>query len=115
MSNGRLARSTRARMTAVALALGLATFTPLIGFDAGVARADGLADEAELHFRLAAEAYTKGDYTYALEHFLASNRLVPNRNVVYNIARTFERLQRFADAHRYYVDALQGETDTKVT
>ena len=44
---------------------------------------------------------------------MLSNRLVPNRNVVYNIARTFEQLRRFADAHRYYVDALAGETDAQ--
>ena len=77
------------------------------------ALADGFADEADLHFRLGADAYTKGDYTSALEHFLASNRLVPNKNVVYNIARTFERLQRYADAHRYYVDAREGERDKR--
>ena len=77
-------------------------------------RADGLADEAELHFQLGADAYRQDDYTRALQHFLTSNRLVHNKNVVFNIARTFERLGRYADAHRYYVDALQGEADTKV-
>jgi outer membrane receptor protein involved in Fe transport len=78
------------------------------------ARADGLADEAELYFQLGAEAYQKGDYRTALQHFLASNRLVPNRNVVYNVARSFERLGRFADAYRYYVDARVGESDARV-
>jgi outer membrane receptor protein involved in Fe transport len=76
--------------------------------------ADGLADEAELQFQLGAERYRAKDFQGALEHFLASNRLVPNRNVRYNIARTFEQLSRFADAHRYYVDALAGETDPRV-
>jgi outer membrane receptor protein involved in Fe transport len=78
------------------------------------ARADGVADEAELHFQIGAARYIAKDYTGALEHFLISNRLVPNRNVVYNIARAFEQLERYADAHRYYVDALQAETDAKV-
>ena len=50
----------------------------------------------------------------ALEHFLASNRLVPNRNVVYNIARAYEQLSRYADAHRAYTQALDGETCKKV-
>ncbi len=75
-----------------------------------IVRADNLADEAELQFKLGAEAYQKGDYTGALEHFLASNRLVPNRNVVFNIARTYEELHVAPDAYRYYVDAAQGET-----
>ena len=80
---------------------------------APAARADGLADEAELHFQRGADLYRRGEYASALEHLMLSNRLVPNRNVVYNIARTFEQLRRFADAHRYYVDALAGETDAQ--
>ena len=72
--------------------------------------ADNLADEAELQFKLGAESYQKGDFTGALEHFLASNRLVPNRNVIFNIARTYEELKAAPDAYRYYVEALQGET-----
>nr|WP_153822545.1 TonB-dependent receptor [Polyangium spumosum] len=78
---------------------------------AGRASADGLADEAELHFQLGAADYQRGEYTSALEHFLLSNRLVPNRRVVFNIARSFEQLNKWPDAHRYYVDALAGETD----
>src|SRR5215470_3063777 len=74
------------------------------------ARADGVADEADLQFTIGAEAYQKGDFTGALEHFLASNRLVPNRNVVFNIARTYEELKAAPDAYRYYVEALQGES-----
>lgn len=74
------------------------------------ALADNLADEAELQFKLGAESYQHGDFTGALEHFLASNRLVPNRNVLFNIARTYEELHNAPDAYRYYVDALGGET-----
>src|SRR5262249_20616439 len=50
-------------------------------------------------------------YRGALEHFLASNRLVPNRNVVFNIARTYEKLGRYPEAFRYYTTALGQETD----
>jgi outer membrane receptor protein involved in Fe transport len=77
------------------------------------ARAEGGADEADLHFQLGGAAYQRGDFTGALEHFFLSNRLVPNRNVVFNIAHTFEQLKRFADAHRHYVDALAGETNPR--
>jgi outer membrane receptor protein involved in Fe transport len=81
---------------------------------APTARADGLADEAELHFQLGASRYQRGEFTEALEHFLLSNRLVPNRRVVFNIARSYEQLKHYADAHRYYVDARAGESDPQV-
>jgi outer membrane receptor for ferrienterochelin and colicins len=77
------------------------------------ARGSGAADEADLQFSLAAEHYAKSEFREALEHFLASNRLVPNKNVVFNIARTYEKLGRFADAHRYYTDVLEEETNAK--
>ncbi|XXX76976.1 TonB-dependent receptor [Sorangium sp. So ce134] len=38
-----------------------------------------------------------------------SNRLVPNRNVIFNIARTYEALGEYPDAFRYYVQALEQE------
>jgi outer membrane receptor protein involved in Fe transport len=78
---------------------------------AAIAHADDVADEADLQFRLAAEKYQAGDYRGALEHFLASNRLAPNRNVLFNIARCYEALHEYPDAYRYYVRASQGETD----
>jgi outer membrane receptor for ferrienterochelin and colicins len=73
------------------------------------AGADGVADEADLQFTVGADAYGKGEFTVALEHFLASNRLVSNRNVMFNIARAYEQLGRFPDAYRYYIDASRGE------
>ncbi len=73
--------------------------------------ADDFADEADLHFKNGAAAYQRGDYSLALERFLVSNRLVPNRNVIYNIARCFEQLGKFAEAFRYYDLARQDETD----
>lgn len=75
------------------------------------ASAGDSADEADVEFRIAAEAYQRGDYRAALEHFLLSNRFVPNRNVVYNIARTYQKLERYPEAFRYYTDALKDETD----
>ena len=75
------------------------------------ARAGGAADEADLHFTIAAEHYAKGEFREALEHFLASNRLVPNRNVVFDIAETYAQLKAYPDAYRYYVQALEAEPD----
>jgi outer membrane receptor protein involved in Fe transport len=77
----------------------------------GAPLADDSADEADLLFRVGAEAYQRGDLRNALQHFLASNRLVPNRNVVYNIARTYEKLGSYPEAYRYYTQALEDETD----
>ena len=77
------------------------------------ARADGTADEAELHFRMGTADFRRGDYEGALAHFFLSNRLAPNRNVVFNIGSAYEQLRRWPDAHRWYVEALAGEADEK--
>ncbi len=73
--------------------------------------ADDLADEADLQFELGTTSYRRGDYRTALEHFLASNRLVPNANVVFNIARAYERLNEYPEAYRAFDSALAAETD----
>ncbi|MDB4936566.1 MAG: TonB-dependent receptor [Labilithrix sp.] len=78
------------------------------------AHADDVADEADHLFTLGAERYQDKDWKGALAHFLASNRLVRNRNVMFNIARTYEHLHQFADAYRYYQRSLDGETDASV-
>src|SRR2546428_8407731 len=70
-----------------------------------------VADEADLHFSIGTERFRAHDYRAALEHFLLSNRLVPNRNVVFDIAETYAQLKQYPDAYRYYTQALEGETD----
>jgi len=75
------------------------------------ARADDLADQAELEFSLGADSYQRGEYKLALEHFLISNRLVANKNVVFNIARCYEQLNAYPAAFRYYSLALESETN----
>jgi hypothetical protein len=75
------------------------------------ARADGTSDEADLQFRLGVRDTQRNDYEGALEHFLASNRLAPNRNVMFNIATAYEQLHFDSEAYRYYVDALENEID----
>lgn len=90
-------------LSAAAVALSLAL--------APAAHADDVADEADLQFQLGAEAYQKGDFRTALQHFLASNRLVANKNVVFNIAKTYERLGQYPEAYRYFSQALVAEGD----
>ncbi|MBM4368004.1 MAG: TonB-dependent receptor [Deltaproteobacteria bacterium] len=70
-----------------------------------------LADEADIQFELGVAAYQRRDYLGALEHLLISNRLVPNRNVVFNIARAYEQLGRYDEAFRHYQDYMALERD----
>jgi tetratricopeptide (TPR) repeat protein len=76
---------------------------------APVARADSIADEADFRFHRAANLYRQGKVEEALSEFLASNRLVRNRNVIFNIARSFEQLGRFNEAYRWYTEILADE------
>ena len=89
----------------IALLLGVLLLAPR------PAAADDLADQAELEFSLGADAYQRADYKLALEHFLISNRLVPNKNVLFNIARSYEQLKTYPAAFRYYSLALEGESN----
>lgn len=110
---GRPGRLRRTCAQLVSFFLPLTLTAGLVLAPAGRALADGTADEADLHFDLGLADFSKGDHAGALVHFFHSNRLVPNRNVLYNIARTYEAMKRYTDAHRYYVDSSAGETDAK--
>ncbi|HTV19474.1 MAG TPA: TonB-dependent receptor [Polyangiaceae bacterium] len=79
------------------------------------ARADDVADEADTQFNLGAEEYQAGNFERALSHFLSSNRLARNKNVLFNIARCYEQLRRFPEAHRYYTRALEVETNAQAS
>ena len=76
-----------------------------------LARADANADEADLRFRRGTALFKAERYDEALLEFLASNRLVPNRNVVFNIARSYEALEQLEEAYRYYAEYIAAETD----
>ena len=71
--------------------------------------ADNTADEADVAFEVGNAAYNQGDYVEALRSYFTSYRLVPNRNVLYNIARCYEELARYNEAYRYYNDLAQQE------
>jgi outer membrane receptor for ferrienterochelin and colicins len=73
------------------------------------AHAEGNADEADLAFSLGNEAYARGDFKEALRSYFLSYRLVPNRNVLFNIARCYEALERFDQAYRHYHDLSKEE------
>ncbi|MEO0600928.1 MAG: hypothetical protein AAF211_05800, partial [Myxococcota bacterium] len=67
--------------------------------------AGNTADEAEVNFQIARKAYAAGSFETALFHFMVSNRLSENRNVMFNIGLTYEQLRRYPEAYRWYQDA----------
>ena len=81
------------------------------------ARADNTADEAGIAFDLGNTQYAKRNYVGALAQYFLSYRLVPNRNVLFNIAHCYEALNRLDEAYRYYydlsVDPALKESDRK--
>src|SRR6185295_5638406 len=67
-----------------------------------------LADEAQFHFERGNQHYRQGRIEEALEAYYASNRLVENRNVQFNIARCLEQLRRHEEAFRAWA-ALEAQ------
>ncbi|MFL5351422.1 TonB-dependent receptor domain-containing protein [Archangium sp.] len=88
-------------------ALRLAFFLLSLLLVPAAARANNTADEADVAFEVGNEAYARGQYREALRAYFASYRLVPNRNVLFNIARCYEALARYNEAYRYYNDLVQ--------
>jgi outer membrane receptor for ferrienterochelin and colicins len=87
---------------AVSLTLGVVLPAPV-----PLAHADSAADEADARFRRGNQLFKAGRYDEALVEFLTSNRLARNRNVIFNIARTYESLGRLEEAYNYYVDYIR--------
>lgn len=81
----------------------------LFGGVAFAQQTTGEADEAEVQFLLGNDAYMRQDWRGALAHWFASNRLAPNRNVLFNIARAYEKLGQYVEAFRYYQELSDGE------
>ena len=77
----------------------------------GVARADE-ASEAKLQYELGQEFYKQKRLPEAIDRFIASNRLVPNYNVVFNIASIYVAMakaelkrRQSAKADEHFVEA----------
>ncbi|WP_257462797.1 TonB-dependent receptor domain-containing protein [Archangium lipolyticum] len=88
-----------------ALCLGTLVLTLLL--TPATVLANNTADEADVTFELGNEAYARRQYVEALRAYFTSYRLVPNRNVLFNIARCYEALARYNEAYRYYNDLAQ--------
>jgi hypothetical protein len=55
-----------------------------------------------LQYELGAEHYKQRRWADAAERFAASNRLVPNAGVTFNLAQTFALMKRWTDAYNHY-------------
>ena len=71
----------------------------------------GLADEADTHFRMGAEAYQRGDLNEALLRFMQSNRLSPNVSAAGNVGHTYTAMRRYPEAYRWYAYAVSLTDD----
>jgi outer membrane receptor protein involved in Fe transport len=72
------------------------------------AHAADVADEAQFHFVRGSRFYRQERFDEALSEFYASMRLVPNRNVQFNIARCLERLRLYDEAFRAWSELLRA-------
>ena len=104
MSRGSTRMAASALAVVVSLAMGGVLSAPI-----RQAHADSAADEADARFLRGNQLFKNGRYDEALVEFLTSNRLVRNRNVIFNIARTYEALGRLEEAYRYYADYIREE------
>jgi tetratricopeptide (TPR) repeat protein len=78
-----------------------------------VARAeqDPDTEAAQRHFEAGAAAYEDKDYPLALREFQEAQRLKPLPAFEFNIARTLDRMERFAEAIRHYERYLAAKPD----
>jgi outer membrane receptor protein involved in Fe transport len=71
--------------------------------------AQDVADEAQFHFSRGNQLYRQGRFEEALVELYASNRLVPNRNVKFNIARCLEQLRLYDEAFRAWSELARAD------
>jgi outer membrane receptor for ferrienterochelin and colicins len=103
-------RWTRTRASFLAFVVTMALGGALPG-RTPAAWADSTADEADARFERGNQLFKAAKFDEALVEFLTSNRLVRNRNVIFNIARTYESLGRFEEAYRYYAEYIREESN----
>lgn len=90
------------RLAPLVVALGVVVFAARAG-------AEDVADEAQFHFTRGNQLYRQGRFDDALSELYASNRLVPNRNVQFNIARCLEQLKLYDEAFRAWSELGRKE------
>ena len=71
------------------------------------AAAQGVADEANLLFRRGAQFFKVGKHEDALLSFLGSNRLVRNKNALFNIGLCYLRSAQYSEAFRFFSEYVK--------
>ena len=71
----------------------------------------GLVARAKLLFERGAAAYGAGRYLEAIEIFSETNRLYPNPQLSFNIAKAYDNLGSHSGALRYYLEYLRRSPD----
>jgi tetratricopeptide (TPR) repeat protein len=69
--------------------------------------------DVETYHANAIAAFKDGDYETALENFLKVNEAEPNPVTVFNIARCYDRLEKYAEAYDFYKKYLATGEDVK--
>jgi outer membrane receptor protein involved in Fe transport len=75
-----------------------------VSLAAAPARAQGVAHEADLLFKRGGQLFAAGKHEDALLAYLGSNRLVRNKNALYNIALCYQSLKQYRDAYRFLAE-----------
>lgn len=92
------------RFTAAACMVALlSTSVPMAAFaqDDVTAKIEDLSAQA-------AEAYRDGEYEKAIELFEEAYALQPVSNLLFNIARVYEKLEKWEEAEKYYRDFIKS-------
>jgi tetratricopeptide (TPR) repeat protein len=81
--------------------------------EAGETGEEEEAVDVEEYHANAIAAFKEGDYETALENFLKANEAEPNPVTIFNIARCYDKLGRYAEAYGFYKEYLDTGEDVK--
>jgi outer membrane receptor protein involved in Fe transport len=81
----------------------------LLALTVSQAAAGGVTDEVDVLISNGDAAQAKGDAATALQDYMLAQRLAPSASNLRRIARAYAAMGRFADAFRYFREALAGE------
>jgi tetratricopeptide (TPR) repeat protein len=98
---------TRARVLAAAMAAAVSGVCSLAVADAGD------REKARIEVARGAKLYEQGDFAAALVHFQAAHALFPSPKLFFNMALSYERLGKLAQALTFHRLFLQDPVDTK--
>lgn len=72
------------------------------------------AAEAKEHHAKAVKFYKEGDYEQALEYFEKADELAPNPVTRFNIARCYDKLERYEEAYEHYAKYVESGDEARL-